>query len=159
MLRQVDPRRASGPGYRRTPSGRRPSAAIGMLLGAALAGGCSTSNFNPAPPRDPVVSSVDLRNYRIDLRIGERVEVRLPGNASTGYRWALVDPVPALIRPIGVARLEPTRTDLAGAPGHEVWTFEAADYGIGALSFVYRRPFDPAGVPPAQRTQYRVEVR
>lgn len=159
MFRQVDRQAASAARYRRTPSGRRPRATLVLLFAAALAGGCTTSTFDPAPPQDPVITVVDLRNYRIDLRVGERVEIRLPGNPSTGYRWTLLDPVPAPIRPIGVARLEPSRTDLAGAPGHEVWTFEAADYGTGSLSFVYRRPFEPASVPPAQRTQYRVEVR
>lgn len=159
MFRQVEPRTTPVEGDRRTVSGRRPRGMPVVLLAAALAAGCATSTFDPAPVRDPVPTMVDLRNYRIDLRVGERVEVRLPGNPSTGYRWTLVDPLPPLIRPVGVARLEVSRTDLAGAPGHEIWTFEATDYGTGALSFEYRRPFEPASVPPAQRTQYRVEVR
>jgi len=46
-----------------------------------------------------------------------------------------------------------------GAPGQEVWRFEGATRGIGRLGFVYRRPFEPATLPPAQRTSYRVEVR
>jgi inhibitor of cysteine peptidase len=159
MFRQVHPRAARAAGHRYTPSGGRSRSALGLLVIAAIAGGCTTSTFDPAPPRDPVVKVVDLRNYRIDLQVGERVEVRLPGNPSTGHRWTLVDPLPPLVRPIGVARLEPMRTDLAGAPGHEVWTFEAVDYGTGTLSFAYRRPSDPDSAPSAQRTQYRVEVR
>jgi predicted secreted protein len=134
------------------------------LAGAAavaLAAGCAATapDGKPAPPPEPRVVVADLRGYRIDLRPGERAEIRLPGNRADGYRWVLVDPVPAAIRPIEAPRFDPDRADLAGVPGTETWLFEAGERGTGPLFFEYRRPAEPASRPPAQRATFRVEVR
>jgi len=141
---------------------RARAARLAVLATAMLAAGCTLSPLADTPPstQEPAVAvSTDLRGYRLDLRAGERVEIRLPSNRSTGYVWLLVDPVPAMVRQLDAARYETGRIELAGAPGTEVWTFEAAARGTGQLMFEYRRPFDPPTVPPAQRTGYRVEVR
>jgi inhibitor of cysteine peptidase len=139
----------------------RTSTVAALVLAAVIGAGCAAANTGsasaPVTPPDPV--STDLRGSRIEVRIGEAFEVRLPSNPSTGYRWELVDPVPGIVRAVGVSRVEPTRGDLVGAPGQEVWRFEGATPGIGRLGFIYRRPFEPASTPPAQRTSYRVEVR
>jgi inhibitor of cysteine peptidase len=139
------------------------SALAGLVVVLGLAGCESTGWFKPpsssasAAAEGPVVT--DLRGFRIDVRRGQTFEVRLPSNASTGYRWTLVDPVPPVVRGVGVGRYEQGRTDLAGAPGIETWTFEAVSAGSGPLNFEYRRPWEPPTVPPAQRAAYRVEVR
>jgi predicted secreted protein len=105
------------------------------------------------------VQAVDLRGFRIETRVGEAFEVRLPGFPSSEYRWTLADPLPASIRVAGFERSETGPGILAGAPGQEVWRFEGAAVGSGVLGFEYRRAGDPPSTPPAQRAIYRVEVR
>ncbi|MFM1989195.1 MAG: hypothetical protein RJA99_2152 [Pseudomonadota bacterium] len=140
------------------------AAATGLagVLAAALLAGCMAAPINgtaPAQPSDGGPRAYDLRTARIDARPGETFELRLPSNPSTGYRWELVDPVPDAVRPIGVSRLESQRGNLVGAPGQEVWTFEAVRAGAGMIGFTYRRPSDPRDVAPAQRATFRIEVR
>lgn len=138
------------------------TALCAALASVVLVAGCTLSPLADTPPTTQeraAAVSTDLRGYRIDLRTGERAEIRLPGNRSTGYRWTLVDPVPALVRQTEGARYGTSGTSLPGAPGMEIWTFEAASPGVGLLMFEYRRPFDPPNLPPAQRMSYRVEVR
>jgi predicted secreted protein len=141
---------------------RRTGHAIAALALAAASGCAGYSapdpGAGPAVPAGPAVVA-DMRTYRIDLRSGETFEVRLPSAAGTGYRWELVDPVPAPVRAAGVSRTEPPLGDLVGATGQEVWAFQAAEAGRGLLAFVYRRPFDAASVPPAQRAVFRIQVR
>lgn len=139
---------------------RRRYGAMTAVLAAVALAGCTTPIAGDAPrePEPPV--TVDLRGSRIDVRVGQGFEVRLPGNPSTGYRWVLVDPVPAQVRQLGVARLERIGSGPGvGAPAQEVFTFEAAQPGVSALAFEYRRPWEAATTPPAQRTGYRLEVR
>jgi predicted secreted protein len=141
---------------------RRAGQAISALAMAAAAG-CATYSA-PEPGSGPALAAgptvvADMRTYRIDLRSGETFEVRLPSALSTGYRWELVDPVPAPVQAAGVSRVEPPLGDLVGGTGQEVWAFRAAGTGRGLLAFVYRRPFDPASVPPAQRAIFRIQVR
>lgn len=136
--------------------------AMAAALAAVALAGCTTPAAPDATaqrePEPPAV--VDLRGYRIDVRVGQGFEVRLPGNPSTGYRWVLVDPVPPQARQVGVARVDRLGSDAGvGAPAQEVFTFEAAQPGLSSLAFEYRRAWDAASVPPAQRTRYRLEVR
>jgi inhibitor of cysteine peptidase len=101
----------------------------------------------------------DMRDYRIDLALRQVLEIRLPSTPSTGYRWVLVDPVPPTVRQVDLRREPGRRTELAGAPGTEVWQFEGDSKGLGVLNFEYRRTFEPPTVPPAQRASFRVHVR
>ena len=149
-----------------TPRGislRRAARRLAVLALAAAAAGCASFTA-PDPgaasvsPAAPVVIA-DMRTYRIDVRSGETFEVRLPSNTGTGYRWELVDPVPASVRAAGVSRVEPPLGNLVGAPGQEVWGFQGVEVGRGLLAFVYRRPLDAASVPPAQRAIFRIQVR
>ncbi|RPH44698.1 MAG: hypothetical protein EHM87_09460 [Burkholderiales bacterium] len=142
---------------------RRTSYRLAALALAAAAAGCASFSA-PDPGAASAAAAVpavvaDMRTYQIEVRSGETFEVRLPSNAGTGYRWELVDPVPASVRASGISRVEPPLGDLVGAPGQEVWGFQGVERGRGLLSFVYRRPFDAATVPPAQRAIYRIQVR
>lgn len=129
---------------------------------AGTVAGCATRAGEDPAPREPLPPAVvDLRGNRIDARLGQRFEVHLPGNPSTGYRWTLTDPVPAQARQVGVVRVDRiggTGSPI-GAPAQEVFTFEATQPGTGSLAFEYRRPWEAGAVPPAQRTRYRLEVR
>jgi len=131
---------------------------LGMLL---LAGGCArpvVGGPSDEPTRDgPVIAN--LRSYRLEVTQGQVVEVRLPSNPSTGYRWVMVEPMPAVVAALYDAAYVPGRNDVVGSPGEERWSFVAVKTGSGILRFEYRRPFDAPTVAPAQRASYLFEVR
>jgi len=131
---------------------------LGMLL---LAGGCArpvVGGPSDEPTRDgPVIAN--LRSYRLEVTQGQVVEVRLPSNPSTGYRWVMVEPMPAVVAALYDAAYVPGRNDVVGSPGEERWSFVAVKTGSGILRFEYRRPFDAPTVAPAQRASYLLEVR
>jgi inhibitor of cysteine peptidase len=78
---------------------------------------------------------------------GDQFEVRLESNASTGFEW-VVDPESAsdVVTLVSSTYDEP-ETDLVGAPGTQVFVFEATVSGAGILRLEYLRPFDDPPVP------------
>ena len=131
---------------------------LGMLL---LAGGCARPVVG-GPSSEPIGDGpiiATMRSYRLEVKQGQVVEVRLPSNPSTGYRWVMVEPMPAVVAALYDATYVPGRNNVVGSPGEERWTFVAVKPGSGIIRFEYRRPFDADTVAPAQRASYLFEVR
>lgn len=91
-----------------------------------------------------VVGAVDS-GTEVQLDGGQELDVRLESNPTTGFGW-VVEPVPEMVRLVS-SGFEAPDTDLVGAPGIQVFVFEATA-GAGVLRFEYRRPFENE---PAQR--------
>jgi inhibitor of cysteine peptidase len=89
-----------------------------------------------------------------ELRPGERLEVRLPENRTTGYRWRLDDAAD------GVVALTDDRFEAPegrmGASGERVLHFSGRAPGAGAIRLVYGRP---GATEPARSYSLRVRVR
>jgi inhibitor of cysteine peptidase len=79
----------------------------------------------------------------VDLGGDQRLVVRLESNPSTGYRWNVVaDTDAAVLRLVSTAYEDPqTGGTTVGAPGTEVWTYEAAGAGTTAVRLAYYRLF------------------
>jgi predicted secreted protein len=97
-----------------------------------------------------------------ELRVGQLLQVELPGNASTGYQWQVVeDGSPILERVMPVAPVkeadEPADPKIVGAPSTSRWWFKAARPGRTVLRLVYERSWEK-DVPPAQTADYSVTV-
>ncbi len=93
----------------------------------------------------------------IELSVGEEFELRLPENATTGFRWQLAsngEPACALQSNF----FEPTdSTNTPGRGGTHSWRFQAAQEGLGTIELVYRRAFEPQ-VLPARQFSLRVHI-
>jgi len=77
----------------------------------------------------------------------ETIEVRLESNPSTGYTWELsAMSTPGVVELIE-SSFEDSGKDIEGAPGIEVFTFEAASSGAGVLRLEYIRPWEDPPVP------------
>jgi inhibitor of cysteine peptidase len=81
---------------------------------------------------------------------GDRFEVQLESNPTTGYSWVLDEESTG-----GVVSLEDDEfvepdSDLVGAPGTQVFTFEAVESGTTTLRLEYVRPFEDD--PVAEQT-------
>ncbi len=86
--------------------------------------------------------------------VAQPLEVVLPANFSTGYRWVL-DP------PIQTARLlneSYASPSVPGAPGEQTLRVVFPREGRFNLKFAYRRLWESSSVPAAQTTNLVVQV-
>lgn len=90
----------------------------------------------------------------VSVRAGDGVVVRLPGNATTGYRWSVTRTTPAL-HIVGAAYVAP-HAGVVGSGGTYVFRF-VARRGTGRLALAYRRPWETA--PPLRTYAVTVHVR
>lgn len=82
---------------------------------------------------------------QLDLSVGQRFEVSLPENPTTGFRWTFESnggPVCALVSDSFVSSAGPP-----GAGGLHHWEFEATRDGRADLRLAYRRSWGQAGEP------------
>lgn len=77
----------------------------------------------------------------VDIGAGRQFTVRLPSNATTGFRWVVADPGPVTLigEPVYDA---PASPGVIGAGGTETFTFRTGDAGTGELKLEYRRPWE-----------------
>ena len=90
-------------------------------------------------------------------RAGTPLEVRLPANFSTGYRWVL-DPPMQTARLVGDSYL-PSPEGRPGAPGTQILQVVFPREGRFNLKLASRRLWESSSVPAAQTTNFVVQVR
>jgi inhibitor of cysteine peptidase len=88
-------------------------------------------------------------------QVGDTLAVRLPGNPTTGYRWAVVRTPPAL-RLLSSAYV-PAPPGRLGQGGTYVFRFQVRA-GSGVLSLDYRRPWK-TGSPPLKTFRLTIRAR
>lgn len=76
----------------------------------------------------------------VDLKVGETIEVTLPENATTGYRWAVdrLDP--------GIVEAHESKPHYSsgqtGSAGEVTFSFKAGKAGSGDIQLKYWRHFE-----------------
>ena len=79
-----------------------------------------------------------------DIAVGDIVEIRLPENASAGYRWTL-EPLTAC-ELLADERLAPEKS-VPGAPGSHLWRLKAAQAGDCRVTIAYGRSWQRTAPP------------
>ncbi len=93
----------------------------------------------------------------IEARAEHPVEIRLPANPSTGYRWMLDPPLQS--GRILSESYESDATDgRVGAPGTQILQVVFPREGRFNLKLAYRRLWEALSIPPAQTTNLVVKV-
>jgi len=118
---------------------------IPVALAVLLAAGCSAAKNDPpvAAPAGSrengvlILSRAD-NNRTAEVKIGERIAVRLPENPSTGFGWAIDETDRQRLALDSTAFTEATETHV-GARGQRVFTFTARQVGDVALKLKYWR--------------------
>jgi predicted secreted protein len=83
----------------------------------------------------------------VAMESGDEFVVDLESNATTGFSWVIPDAgLPEMVALLSDEYIEPD-TDLVGAPGRQVFTFEATDAGAGVLRLEYIRTFEDPPIP------------
>lgn len=127
------------------------AAAILMVIvvaTAVLAAGCDSSR--EAKDTVNLRQSDDGKTFTVD--VGDRIQVVIPGNPTTGYTWtaALDAGSAALIQQVGEPLYTPdaAASNLVGSGGEFTFTFKAVAKGQALIKLDYSRPWE--STEPAQ---------
>jgi len=123
------------------PKPRNLQVFLGILIIGAVVGGCGWLGNKPD----------------IEAKAEHPVEIRLPANPSTGYRWML-DPPMQSGRILSESYESEAKDGRVGAPGTQIIQVVFPREGRFNLKLAYRRLWEPASVPPAQTTNLVVRV-
>lgn len=98
----------------------------------------------------------------VDVKIGQRVTVRLDANRTTGYTWLLPagEVAQGLVQPMHPESRYDQKIDgiySMGVGAIEVWEFKAVRAGEGTLRLEYRRPFEQ-GIEPLRIVDFPLRV-
>ena len=117
---------------------------VPLALAALLAAGCAAKgdlpNATPAGTHENgmlILTHAD-NNRSTEVRVGERIAVRLPANPTTGFTWAIDETNSRLLALDGTEFTESTET-YVGAKGWRTFTFTASQPGEVALKLKYWR--------------------
>lgn len=127
-------------------------ALAGCLILIPALGACAGGP--PSPP--PTLTVTDADAGPIELARGQKLEIALPLNAGTGYGWRLDREAPAWILADGSSRT--TDAKRPGGPVTTVYSFQAAGRGKAALSFTFKRSWEPDR-PDDRKVVFQVKVR
>lgn len=92
----------------------------------------------------------------IQLQVGQKMLITLPGNATTGFHWELLPGSEPVLVQEGKTDYR-AEGETPGRGGNFRFLFRGAAPGTTSVQLVYRRAFEP-GVPPAQRFEVGVVV-
>lgn len=122
-------------------------AGIAAALASLLFASCASPAARFADPSMP-----------IEVLQGQRFEIALEANPTTGYSWALAKRLENRVITLATTRYFPNETSRVGSGGTEVWSFQARHEGTAAIVLAYRRPWEPEPGPSTNRV-FRVTVR
>lgn len=93
----------------------------------------------------------------IAARVGDLLEITLPGNQTTGFQWDVEDVNSTILQPSGEPEFEPP-SSAVGRAGQISLRFAAVGAGQTELKLVYQRPFEK-DVLPARTFEITVTVQ
>jgi inhibitor of cysteine peptidase len=127
-----------------------------LALAASAVTGCSSANASQGPVKLGQADS----GKAYTVKVGDTIEVVLPGNPTTGFSWiaALADKDAAVL----VQQGEPAYVqdakegNVVGSGGTYTFTFKATTAGTATLKLVYERTFE--NVAPEQTFEVQITV-
>jgi len=116
--------------------------------------GCDLLERWLTPPEQRVDETAN--GGQVFLQVGETLVVALASNPSTGYKWEIAE-VDSMVLKLTKEDFK-VDSDLVGAPGTQLFFFDALKIGQTSLQLVYHRPWE-TGVEPADTFSITVEVK
>ncbi len=106
-------------------------------------------------PLNQSTSPISTTNATLSVKTNEQFYITLSSNPSTGYAWQVASVSnPDMVRFVDSQYIRP-ESELIGAPGKQVLTFNALQEGSATIQLEYVRPWE-TDVPPV--SIYVVEV-
>jgi inhibitor of cysteine peptidase len=130
-----------------------------VIIGSVLAGVklLSAAGSQPSPAASPRQLTEADAGRLVELRVGDKLVITLPGNPTTGFQWKVAAGDPAIVRPSGGPEFEPAGRGM-GSAGKLTLRFDAAGAGQTGLKLIYHRPFEK-DTPPAKTFEVTVNVK
>lgn len=147
------------PGARPGRSSPRGTWALRFLASAALVivAGLALVFMRPAGRQPHTVTLGEQQSGRqVTLAAGDKLDVSLAGNPSTGFSWNVQSFDATVLRQAGEPEFQPASSAL-GSGGTFTYRFEAIGAGQTTLALAYSRPFEK-GVPAQKIFTARVVV-
>lgn len=127
-----------------------------LLLAVNLLIACSTTPM--ASSKSSTVRLTEADDQRsIELRRGDRLEITLPANPTTGFQWEIKAVNTDILHSIGEPKFEPS-SNAVGSGGRVTLSFEVKGTGQTKLELIHHRPFEK-NVPPIQTFVVNVSVK
>jgi inhibitor of cysteine peptidase len=117
----------------------RAPTAIAAFLVVVLATACGSSG------QVELTAADDGR--QIELNSGQTLVVSLESNPSTGYSWERAPTEDQILQQAGEPEFREGRPGVVGAPGQQVFRFQATATGTTKLDLVYHRPWEQEAKP------------
>jgi len=121
-----------------------------VLLCAPIAISLFLLACSPAPKQVSVDASCDdftgvqHISKEVQIDIGDSLTVALCSNPTTGFQWSELAQIsdPSILEQTRQEYVPPEDEGIVGAPGKEIWTFEALKKGTCSVSMEYSRPWE-----------------
>jgi len=125
----------------------------------SLLGACSSTRCALAA-ESAIEVTTDDGGRSIVLAPGQGLIVRLAGNRTTGFGWALADGSGDVVEQQGQPDyvLDAVPGGRVGVGGADIWKFKAMRNGRQTLRFEYRRPWEK-GAAPVRTVSYSITVQ
>jgi predicted secreted protein len=91
----------------------------------------------------------------IGLKVGNILQIELPGNSGTGYSWLARDAGAPYLKLLDQATRQ-LKKDLPGGPVIQIWRFKAEKSGATGISLDYFRSWEGVGTAT---DHFRLELR
>ncbi len=78
----------------------------------------------------------------IELKKGDKIEIKLESNPSTGYAWILSEETDETIVSLASSEFIQTEKELVGAGGYEILMFQAIKSGQTEIILIYQRSWE-----------------
>jgi len=131
------------------------TAALLCLL--LLLPGCGCGNKTDDQEIDEPTVQTEEMEKTVDAEIGQYFDISLESNPSTGHSWQVAQyPNKKVVKVLTSHYVEPSG-DAMGAPGEEVWQFQAIGKGSTKMVMEYSQPWEK-NTPPAKRYTLTVNV-
>lgn len=93
----------------------------------------------------------------LKTKVGEEFQVVLPSNPTTGFRWALGKKLDKNKISLVSSDYVPSKPQLTGSGGNEVWIFKAVKSGKTKILFEYSRSWEKGKI--SERKIYNIEIK
>lgn len=125
-----------------------------LPCGLALLAACGSQ-----PKSTVSVEEKQLGKCPLQLHAGQTLNIALPSNPTTGFRWVVADAASGVLRSLGPeVYVTPEDAGLVGAGGQSTWRYQAYQAGEGRLLMNYQRPWEQ-DVAPEKTIDCRIDVR
>ena len=91
----------------------------------------------------------------IALKVGNILQIELPGRGGTGYSWLAEDTFAPYLKLLDQTTRQ-LKAGLPGGPVMQIWRFKAEKPGATGISMAYFRPWEGVGTA---KDHFRIKLR